>query len=877
MVGKVKPPRVVSSKLTVTVKKNLHAILKALELLGFESEGYKMAGNEEYHEVAIRLMGGDWMKFYKYKLAAWTSWALGQDLPPRPDGLPDSDRPDTVLGGRARMWLRHMKRTQHERFQQIISTMGTVKRAMERPGQKELEKAAREAFIALTREVDNGVLKSDFQGLKPHEEKNVLENAKEIQDMYPGASGLSRREFKAELRRTVREVYSGKRFTWMDTLEPFFPSTKSNYLNTRSEGGAVGAVMDSPAMEKLRALNAELITWKEVAPTKGWRNRRTEVDDSPLLEKWRQLYELLKHEAMTEEKYVKLIALPEALKVRVISKGPVYTYTVLKPLQKWMLRGLRHHKSGCFKLVGEEISAEYLEDQVGRLHEEEKFLSGDYKAATDNLDPEYSEEVVDAMAEFIEDREISTLLKESLTGHIIEDPDTGVGKPQTWGQLMGSVTSFPVLCIVNATICRLSRERSTGRKLRLQDARFAVNGDDCIFRANAAGRLMWEQLARESGMAPSLGKYFWAEEFLNMNSAQFMVKPSMDVLWKGETSRWLYLVPAINMGLLMGQGRTTSGKMEQVRVQSWGSLNSISKNAHTLISECAEQDRVRVFKGYLDQNWKYLAGKNQKVKGKGQAKDEEGKGTTLPWFLPEALGGLGLPTFPDHWVTRKDGTKHRPWMPTETDLRLAAVLWEHGKLPSKPAEGVTWKVWEYATKRMKSFPKRETIHADYELRSRDAVLEGEKVLRKDLSTDDDEIRVSTLHYEEDQEVGNFSTLGELSLMGKLCVEALFTLPFGQVYAEANEENKTLRRMEKLVTHFLHSPLMATTRPFTFGEYPRGKTKTMEKVMVKASARANAEAFPFSFFTEEGIESGASKSPDATMVTSNAEDTLMGVS
>jgi len=761
------------------VEKNVQAIILALGLLGFKSEGYKVRPSMEWHEQCIRQMGDDWMKFYKYKLSAWKSCALDQHPPPRPDGLPVEDNPSVLLGGRVMEWLKLMKRAKPKRFAEIIATLDTVKRAMERPGERELNQALEDTFVNLTT-------------IRPTQTVNP--NGKTD-------SGFTDSEICEELRRTVQEAFGEKKYTPEDSMESFFPSTKSNYLKTRSKGGAVGAVMSSEGLRVLKVQNGTLISFRVEGKT--WRSRRLVMDDTNLSEKWRQLYEYMVDEALSEDKKVKLVALAEALKVRVISKGPVFTYTVLKPLQKWMWKILQRHPSGAFRLVGEEISAGYLEDQIGELREGEKYLSGDYKAATDNLNPLFSDTVVDELNKHIQDKRIQRLFKASLTGHLIENPKNPKEfKPQQWGQLMGSITSFPILCLVNATLCRLVRETDVGRKLTLDTAKISINGDDCVFRATEFGRDLWERLARHSGMAPSIGKYFFASEFLNMNSAQFSVEAAYcDLSEEGKRKphvRFLHQTPQINMGLLVGQGRSTSGKLEKIEVSDWGTLNSISKNAHSLVNGCAEEDRERVFKAYQNANWDTLTG------GK-TPQERKKKGLTIPWFLPEHLGGLGLPTFPNYYV-EKDGKLERPWMPTEKDLRLAAAFYKHGKLPSKSPDGISWKVWEYAQQRMRSVPKERTLNAS---------------------------ELQAQRGDEGQDL-----VDEATLMGKFCVEALFTLPFGKVYDEKGTKKNTLGKLKREIARVMKH--MGTVEPFNETTLPLAKPAYEQQAqLLRTSARVHA--------------------------------------
>lgn len=774
MVGGNKPPGHVSAQ-DVIVEECVRAILTSFELSGFRGGGYRVQGTIVHHKECIRQMGGDWLAFYKYKLAAWISYWQRQDLPPRPVGLPASDSPAVLLGGRAKEWIELVAKESPTRLEELIATVGTVKRAMPRPTAPQMREAAMKAFAKLTTRRPDAPLEEPGWD-DPDFGKVGAPHPWDIEGLTD------------ECRRVVREVFSVEKegrptgeylqYTEEESLEPFFFSTNANYITTRSAGGAVGAVMRHERMDSLRALGAELVKLK--AGGKSWRSSHVVVEDHSLLEKFRQLYEGLLEDAVDEPSTVKLVPLAEALKIRVISKGPVLTYTVLKPLQKWLWRTLRGHRSGVFKLIGEEIGATYLEDQVGQLRNGEMYLSGDYSDATNELDPRLSEAVVDEICKLcVQDRRIRTLFKRSLTGHEIENPDTAEKLPQKWGQLMGSIVSFPILCIVNAAICRRTREVDTGRRLTLRASGVAVNGDDCLFRATARGRKIWEDLARASGMKPSVGKYWFSDKFCNMNSAQFRINPPTprpsDLKDEEEEKEpkmtFMELVPKVNMGLLVGLGRSTSGKVEKTRMASWGTVNSISNNANTLVKECAEEDRERVFKAYLNRNWDMLTS------------------TTLPWFLPEHLGGLGLPTFPDYVVVEK-GVEKRPWMPTKLDLKLAQRVYHEGKLPPKRPEGVMWKVWDHAQKRAAKFPK-ETVQASSEM-----------VFETGPARD---MPLQSIRYD--------------NYMGKLCVEAIFVKTINQVYRENREENLTLRRTEKEVTRLLKGMTASNARPFDFDKLP----------------------------------------------------------
>jgi hypothetical protein len=771
MVGGLTPAVSVKEHRTDSIVKNVRSILEAWRIMGFRESGYSLEPTIEYHDKCVKALGGKVLAFYKYKLAAWVAAALDERMPSIPKGL-EEDNPTVLLGGRAWMWQKLVRRTNPGRWQQIIASVMNIKRMLERPTDKDLKEALTKAFQALTRPnnkapsptIEEPWKKGQYDWADVTEEELLDEKEAELEE---------------EVRRTTREIMQDAEFTWKDCLEPFFPSTKANYLATRSKGGAVGHIMQDVILNGLREMDAELVRleyagvksteWAELAfNQEGWRALRVEVDSSRLQEKFRILFERMIERAKGEEKVVTLVALAEALKVRVISKGPVFTYTVLKPLQKWLWKKLVTHNSGTFNLIGEEITSDYLDKQIGNLKDYEKFLSGDYSAATDNVKSRFSKAVTDEISKSIKIKELRSLFEDALVGHWIENPDKpGEMSRQTWGQLMGSIVSFPVLCVINAAICRKAREVTVGRSLRLQDAGVAINGDDTVFRADERGREKWEELAEISGMAPSIGKVFYSSTFLNMNSAQFLRIPETyrPSELKVEGSRlklgpahFLEQVPRINFGLAVGLGRSTGGKVEKARVSNWGTVNSISANAHTLMRECAPEDRDTVFKFYLNRNWKIL------------------KKTRLPWFLPEHLGGLGLPNVAGY-------------QPTQLDLRQAAAFYKYGKLPTKRPEGISWKVWDYSQKRLKAMKKTESLSI---------ALADEMVVSRDN------------HHP--------SNINENRVLAELCVEALFTQPFSKVYREEREENLTLRRVERAVDRVKKH--MANVEPFTLENIPK---------------------------------------------------------
>jgi hypothetical protein len=221
------------------------------------------------------------------------------------------------------------------------------------------------------------------------------------------------------------------------------------------------------------------------------------------------------------------IPIPEPLKVRVITKGQAAEYYRAIELQKHMHSALKQHE--MFEYIGHPID----DDSWARtfsfpLSEDQFYVSGDYKAATDNLRPELSEftwraicgqTIFNDWALVGENNPLYLLGKNCLTNHQLGYPDrsdpNGPGRlyQQKWGQLMGSPMSFPILCIVNAAATLASQGWHYARGLPIK-----VNGDDIAFVTNQAGYESWGRFTRCCGLEKSVGKNYCSRNFIIMNS-----------------------------------------------------------------------------------------------------------------------------------------------------------------------------------------------------------------------------------------------------------------------------------------------------------------------------------------------------------------------
>jgi hypothetical protein len=245
-------------------------------------------------------------------------------------------------------------------------------------------------------------------------------------------------------------------------------------------------------------------------------------------------------------------AVLEPLKVRVISKGPATEYYLAKPFQVALHNVLRRRPE--FRLIGRPCSPTDLldlwENRVELGEGEYCSFSIDYSAATDNLSAKLSKWIMEFLTLGYPDTWINMWLA-TLAPHYCIYPPTPDGTVrsvmQKTGQLMGSITSFPILCLANLGLyLRLIRDDPRPLKRKLKGV--LVNGDDMGYIARVS---LWDQhvdLGRRIGLEMSLGKAYCSAFFLNINSTCYHFDLTKEPVCPVE-------VRYLNSGLYFGQGK----------------------------------------------------------------------------------------------------------------------------------------------------------------------------------------------------------------------------------------------------------------------------------------------------------------------------------
>lgn len=426
------------------------------------------------------------------------------------------------------------------------------------------------------------------------------------------------------------------------------------------------------------------------------------ADDSTLVEKSTKLWTAVQQLSLVEEPLVEPVGLAEALKVRVITKGPPLTYAALKPIQEYLHSNLRKHP--CFALIGEEIHAGHVTNRMGlKLGADEFFGSGDYKASTNLLDPEVSNCIVKRICSNLQfPLQYRELFLRALTGHVFVEED-GSEAPQQWGQLMGSIVSFPILCIANAALSRWALEYGRRMPILLRDAPLMINGDDVLFKTNVYGWWAWKAITAAGGLQPSVGKVYTSRWYLNMNSTSFR-RVSDESLYEPcdcpdrqdprKTFRRpspFIRIPFVNLRLLTANKRSMA-------VGDLGTKEMpLGARARELMRTCPFGIRIPVWKKFLNKNWKKLSA------------------VRVPWYMPEWLGGLGLPWALNVSVDDVDDVHIiDDFGPTDVDLRKAHGIrlgWSR-KRPLQTMPAASWAIHELVGQLLPVQPWETTTPVD---------------------------------------------------------------------------------------------------------------------------------------------------------------------
>jgi hypothetical protein len=246
----------------------------------------------------------------------------------------------------------------------------------------------------------------------------------------------------------------------------------------------------------------------------------------------------------------------EPLKCRLITKGPSIPYWASMTAQKDMWLQLQKYPQ--FSLTGTPVQEHHFHSLLERESKLnlnfDKWVSGDYSAATDGLSTEVNSIVFHAYQKSVNMTLQEMAVTSAVLGcHEISYPDSCKKKCkdldtvlQTNGQLMGCPLSFPVLCAINLLAYWSAMEEYTGLTIFLVDLPCLVNGDDILFRSNDEFYSIWKKWINHAGFTLSVGKNYISKNFLTVNSESWLFNPTNNKFRK---------IDFLNCGLLLEKSR----------------------------------------------------------------------------------------------------------------------------------------------------------------------------------------------------------------------------------------------------------------------------------------------------------------------------------
>jgi hypothetical protein len=351
----------------------------------------------------------------------------------------------------------------------------------------------------------------------------------------------------------------------------------------------------------------------------------------------------------------------EPLKVRTISKGNADPYFFSKPFQQ-CLHGLLK-KFPAFRLLGRPCNVSDIDDVLrwSRSKGLSQNFSIDYSNATDGLDSALSMWILEELGCELPVADMDQYRK-VLGPHQLEYPLVAGVKlddaEQVRGQLMGSIISFPILCIANFGVylavksirdsesnflAELDSEsngweyspdslREQGGWEELQHG-VLVNGDDMYYCGEESQWDIQNWISSSVGLEPSVGKAYIHSRYVNINSTCY------DVDLQGSP----VLISYLPVGLMNNIHKVQSGEVGLARPFRYSSVEKITEGCRSAKMAC------RVLAWLLHRYKLTFA--------------EELKGRNL--FVHESLGGGGL-TAPFGWK----------YTLTKDQLHFADLLWK---------------------------------------------------------------------------------------------------------------------------------------------------------------------------------------------------------
>jgi hypothetical protein len=329
------------------------------------------------------------------------------------------------------------------------------------------------------------------------------------------------------------------------------PSTSASFGSTRGNQGAYGELCSLVGRSD-DIYTDDLISMKYLPFSNGrscHQVKEIRSVSTSLGDDWKECLESQFFKRTQEMLSAKIQGIVEPMKVRVISKGPAFEYYAAKPLQKALHTVLRN--MSCYKLIGRPLCPTDLIDIKSKALPDWEWFSVDYKGATDGLSWKYSGRILKYIIQDLSPR-YQALALDVLGPHKLVYPNSArieSGKMEK-GQLMGSILSFPILCIANYGLyLNVTKELHQGWSDEERQNHCLINGDDQVY---AAPVHLWTdhiEKGKKVGLEMTVGKAYHHPRYANANST------SIDCPMG---SIHPYQVTYLNTGLLRGISKVRS-------------------------------------------------------------------------------------------------------------------------------------------------------------------------------------------------------------------------------------------------------------------------------------------------------------------------------
>jgi len=465
-----------------------------------------------------------------------------------------------------------------------------------------------------------------------------------------------------ELRSAVTDAFSASA-----PLEEWMPSANACFENTRGGGGQQAELSGMVGLFSLSKEGKKSI-YESSYPLSGtdfhsiiyrpWVFTRDGIKINfhqerryPYgVDEWSQLNQLAKDLDLSKPLNCTIQAVLEPNKVRIISKGNALPYYSCRPLQRAIHGSMRD--LAPFRLIGRPFCPTDLIGLSEKASKTDQWFSVDYSAATDGLSWKYSGKILRFLLQDLP-QYYQDLAMQVLGPHALHYPVAGgrgaieLRGMQQNGQLMGSILSFPILCLANFGVyCLATRDIHRDWTIEERLNHVLINGDDMVYAAPPSS---WDGLVRIAasvGLEMSVGKAYVHRSYANINSVSVILP-----LHKEGPHRSPVKVNYLNTGLFFGQhkiqGGTDHGKSQAHMGQD--PSQGLVVNLNTILAGSRPGMEGELLKMFLSYH-------SQEISREIRSRTYSGSWHNRNLFIPLELGGMGV-TAPFGWkfkVTKQD-------------------------------------------------------------------------------------------------------------------------------------------------------------------------------------------------------------------------------